>query len=260
LVEAASESGQRVGSRARIFSARHVLLATAIGGPLGGGLPLAVNELRLGRSRAGAFAVLAASVVLTYTALVARWATDALWWVPLYVLTVLGVWIAAMVLLGSPIKAHAVAGGEFVSWPAALALGVVGWAATIAGAVIVVLFMALVPSVGARLWYEWRLLRPQKLLGSCDIPAGSPRLGVAEDQHACLEFTSDRSWGGPADAEAARALCHDAWSERACDRAGVVGGCRPSAGRTFWYYRSSTIHSASDMVQTCEDELEVVRP
>jgi hypothetical protein len=239
---------------------RHVLLATAIGGPLGGGVVLAVNERRLGRSRAGAFAVFAASVVLTYAAIVARWATDTHWWVPLYGSTVVGVWVVALGLQGAATKAHAVTGGEFVFWPAALGLGFAGWGGTIIGALIVVLLMTLVPGIGGRLWYDWRLLRPQKLLGSCDMPAGSSRLGVAEHQHACLEFTGDRSWSSPADAEAARALCHDAWSENACDRTGVVGGCRPSAGLTFWYYGSSAIHSSGDMTEICEDELEVVRP
>jgi hypothetical protein len=145
-----------------------------------------------------------------------------------------------------------------VSWPTALLFGVAGWGGTIVGGFLAFLLLFLMPeSLGARLWYDWKLLRPQKLLGRCDMPRGSPRTGIA-GQRACLEVAVDRSFSSREDAEAARALCHDAWSENACDRMGVVGGCRVTAGLTFWYYGSDTLHSWEDV--TCDDPLEVVRP
>jgi hypothetical protein len=254
----------------RLFHAWHVALATAIGGPIGGGVALTLNERRLGRSRLRAGAIVAASVFFTYAMIVARWATESAWWIPLYGLTVACGWGAAILLHGATVKSHAQAGGQFESWPASLLFGALGWPATIVAGGVVVLAMVLAPNdTGARLWYEWKLLRPQKVLGRCDMRGLHPTAaqlgggsdnGVVRDDQVCLEFTGDRSWSTRTSVENARSICHYAWSEAPCERGGVLGGCRFGVGITFWYYASSAIQTEGDVERTCaEREQEFVR-
>jgi hypothetical protein len=78
---------------------------------------------------------------------------------------------------------------------------------------------------------------------------GGPVVG---DEQVCFEVWGSRPSDERSAAEARR-LCHYDWrSEAPCDRPGALGKCWDPA-ITHWWYPSSTVKSADDVKNVCEE-------
>jgi hypothetical protein len=239
-----------------LFRVWHVALAAAFGGPLPAATLLAVNDRRLGRSlwRALGFVVLGAIAAVVLVVL--RWMTVSLWWIPLHAAGILCVYGVAGLLQGAAVESHARAGGRFVSSASAFLLGLGGAGATVVGCLI--LFLLVIAVRGPVFWFEWQMLEPRTLYGSCDMRRGHPSAAelsggpVHGDEKVCVELWDGTRSASPTHAAQARHLCHDDWSEGPCGHAGALGKCwTPSV--IHWWYPSSTIRTADDVKDACEE-------
>jgi hypothetical protein len=238
----------------QLFRVWHVVLATAVGGPLGGGATLALNERRLGHSLPRAFGVFVVGAIGAFVLVALRWMTRPLWWLPLYLSGLLVMGLLAGVLQGSAVKTRvATPGGALASGMVAFALGFGGAVATAIGSVAFIFLGVAIR--GPVFWSQLVDLAPHTFYGSCDMRRGHPTAAdlfggpVTGDEQVCFELSGMRSEASAA--QEAHRVCHYEWSETRCSRSGVLAGCRDS-GFTEWWYPSSAIRSADDVKEACE--------
>jgi hypothetical protein len=220
-----------------LWKPSQVAIASLFGGPLGGGILLAINERRLGRGGRAVFFV-SVGVVLTAALFAGRFYAPEGFWLPLTGVSVLSMWGLAVSLQGAVVRAHVEGGGRIASTIAAFGLGAA------AGLFIVVVALAL----ALLFWRNVMGATNRTFVGSCDMKDVRRPATSGAIPNTCWEF---RVHDPARDQAGARRLCRDAWSSAPCDRANAVGGCRRPSGITFWYYPSSRIARRADVQLEC---------